>query len=100
MNRIEREKATIKQMIELYCRHKEKNAELCDECDCILRYACQRLDACRYGNRKSTCKKCPIHCYAPAYRIKIRTIMRYSGPRMLLYHPFAAIRHWIKSILP
>ena len=100
MNRIEREKITIKQMIELYCRHKEKNATLCDECNRILNYACRKLDTCRYGNRKSTCKKCPVHCYLPAYRAKIRTIMRYSGPRMLFYHPLAVIRHWIISIFP
>lgn len=93
MDRIEREKITIRQMIELYCRRKEKNTALCDTCNDLLAYAFKRLDACRYGNEKCSCKKCPTHCYTPAYRAKIREVMRYSGPRMILRHPIAALRH-------
>ncbi len=26
---------------------------------------------------------------------KIKTVMRFSGPRMLIYHPIMAIRHLI-----
>lgn len=43
--------------------------------------------------KKTTCKKCPVHCYSPDMREKIRAVMRYSGPRMIFLHPFAAIRH-------
>lgn len=93
MNRIEREKKTIGLMIALYCRRREKNAQLCDDCRQLLAYACRRLDACRFANAKSACKKCPVHCYAPRYRAKIREVMRFSGPRMILYHPVAALRH-------
>lgn len=83
-------------MIELYCHGKEKNKVLCQECKCLLMYAHQKLDMCKYGNKKHACKICTTHCYAPAYRLKIKEVMRYSGPRMLLYHPIAAIRHLIK----
>ena len=31
--KIEKEKRIIEQMIRLYCLHKEKNEELCDECN-------------------------------------------------------------------
>ena len=29
-------------------------------------------------------------------REKIRAVMRYSGPRMIFHHPFAAIRHLVR----
>ena len=86
MDRIEREKRTVERMIRLYCRRKEHNAELCEACRSLLSYACRRLETCRYGPLKGSCKQCTVHCYAPAQREKIRAVMRYAGPRMLLYH--------------
>ena len=56
-------------------------------------YAYKRLDMCRFGNNKPNCKRCPIHCYKPEMREKIRQVMRYSGPRMIFHHPIAALRH-------
>lgn len=95
-NRIEREKKVVKRMIELYCRKKEKNKELCEECRSLLVYAYERLDRCKYGEHKSSCRRCPIHCYKRDMRDRMRKVMRFSGPRMLFYHPLEAIRHWIK----
>ena len=28
---------------------------------------------------------------------KIRAVMRFSGPRMILYHPVAAVRHVVET---
>lgn len=95
MNRIEQEKQTVERMIRLYCRRKEKHSALCGDCTRLLEYAHKRLDTCRYGELKNTCKKCLTHCYSPTYREKIRVVMRYAGPRMILYHPFAALRHML-----
>lgn len=92
-HRIEREKQTVELMIRLYCRRKEKNADLCEDCRKLLEYSHRRLELCRYGHEKSTCQKCPTHCYAPVNREKIRTVMRFSGPRLMLRHPLTAIRH-------
>lgn len=93
MSRIEREKKTVESMIRLYCRRKEKNKSLCPACAGLLRYACNRLDHCPWGERKTTCKHCVIHCYAPEMRERMREVMRFAGPRMLFYSPFAALRH-------
>ncbi len=41
------------------------------------------------------CSKCPIHCYKPKMREHIREVMRYSGPRMIFYHPIIAIKHML-----
>lgn len=95
-SRIEQEKEVVKLMIELYCRKKENNKELCEECRSLLAYACERLDRCKFGEQKSSCQHCPIHCYKRDMRGRMRKVMRFSGPRMLLYHPLEAIRHWVK----
>lgn len=97
-NRIEEEKTVVEQMINLYCRKKEGNASLCPSCNELLEYARQRLDRCKFGNRKTTCKKCPVHCYRPDMRERIKAIMRWSGPRMLFYHPVSAVKHLVREL--
>lgn len=83
-------------MIRLYCRKKEKNTILCENCTVLLVYACDRLDRCPFGERKTSCKHCTIHCYKPDMRERMRQVMRFAGPRMLIYYPFLALRHFIK----
>ena len=92
-SRIQKEKEVVTTMVRLYCEKKEGNKELCRECKDILDYAYARLDHCKFGEKKSSCKKCPIHCYKPSMREKMREVMRFSGPRILFYHPLEAIRH-------
>ena len=91
--RIEREKRVVLRMIELYCKHHLGLKEVPSEYIELGEYACRRLDYCKFGENKTACKKCPIHCYAPHHRERIRAIMRCAGPRMLIYDPIAAIRH-------
>ena len=99
MSRIEQEKQTVEQMIRLYCRKKEGNETLCLQCREVLEYAHARLSRCPFGEKKGTCRLCTIHCYKPEMRERMREIMRWAGPRMLLYHPVAAIRHlWQEDI--
>ncbi len=95
MERIEREKHTVELMIRLYCKKKEGNKELCNDCQELLEYADKRLSHCRFGNEKTTCRKCPVHCYKPEMRERIRQVMRFAGPRMMLYQPIEALRHMI-----
>ena len=97
--RIEEEKAEVEQMIRLYCRKCEGHDELCPSCKELLDYAHSRLERCRYGEHKPTCKKCPVHCYRPNMKERIRMVMRWSGPRMIIYHPIAAIQHLIREII-
>ena len=99
LNRIEEEKVVVEQMVRLYCRKREGNAELCPSCKELLDYAHSRLTACRFGEHKPTCKKCPIHCYRPVMKERIRMVMRWSGPRMLLYHPIAAVKHLLRETI-
>lgn len=52
-------------MVRLYCRKQEGNDCLCEECRALLEYAHARLEHCPFGERKTSCKHCKIHCYKP-----------------------------------
>lgn len=99
MSSIRYEKETVEKMIRLYCRRKHKTGagEMCQECETTNRYAQEKLDKCPFRDEKGACADCKIHCYNAVMREKIRVIMRYSGPRMLLYHPFDFIIHIFKD---
>jgi hypothetical protein len=91
--RIIREKKTIGVMISLYCHANHSQRNLCPECSRLLDYSLARLDKCPFQDGKTTCGKCPVHCYRGDMREKIRAVMRYSGPRMIFRHPGSAIMH-------
>lgn len=92
--RIAREKKTVAAMIGVFCRSRHGTPSgLCAECDELHRYAMARLDRCPFGEDKPTCAPCPIHCYKPHLRERIREVMKFAGPRMLWRHPLLAIRH-------
>lgn len=93
--RITRESKTVGVMIELYCRRHHETDAPCRQCSELLSYARERLDKCPFQEGKTTCAKCPVHCFQPAMRDKIRAVMRYSGPRMLRRHPVLAVRHFM-----
>lgn len=89
----QREKETVSFMIALYCRKKHGGKVLCPECAALDAYARMRSDKCPFMETKTFCSNCKVHCYKPEMREKIREVMRFSGPRMLFYHPVMAIRH-------
>lgn len=95
--RLTRERETVQKMIALYCRahHKTADSSLCDDCQVLSAYAFERINGCPFGAEKPTCAQCPIHCYRPEMREKIRQVMRYAGPRMLWHHPYLAFLHII-----
>lgn len=96
-DRITQEKATVELMIRLYCRRKECNCTLCPACSELLDYVINHLDCCRFGPDKPTYRKCPVYCYSNEMRERIRTVMRWTGPRMVLYHPMEAIWHLLRE---
>ncbi len=92
-SRIELEKKTLTKMIYLYCEGHKHGEKPCEDCRKLLDYALQRLDKCKFGESKSFCSKCTVHCYKPEMRENITRVMKYSGPRMLIYSPIIAIKH-------
>jgi len=94
------EKKTVAAMVRIYCaEHHTSAAPPCTSCAELERYSHARLDACPYGAGKPTCKACPIHCYKPAERAAMREVMRFAGPRMMLWHPWLSIVHLWKERL-
>lgn len=88
----EQEKQVVALMIHLYCRHHDD----IDEKE-LTEYALQRIDRCPMMATKTFCSRCKIHCYHPKKQEEIKKVMRYSGPRMIFYHPLLAIKHLLSS---
>ena len=100
--RIAREKKTVAYMIRFYCERHHSDLEhkegLCDSCAELQQYAHKRLSHCQFGETKTTCGKCPIHCYKPDKRERIKEVMRYSGPRMVYRRPVLAFQHLLDGL--
>ncbi len=96
--RIDREKQTVGAMIRLYCKLKHgSNGGLCGDCQFMWDYVQLKLGKCPFHDDKPTCLNCTIHCYKPAEKEKIREIMKFTGPKMLLYHPLLAMFHLFEN---
>ena len=80
MDKREKEMRTVYEMIHLYCRKNHKDARM-------------RIKKCPFMETKTFCSQCKVHCYKKDKREQIRKVMRFSGPRMLVYHPVMAICH-------
>lgn len=106
LNRTEKkrkkEQRVVGEMIALYC-HKQhgtdKRSGLCAECKELLSYAQTRSEKCPFMEEKTFCSNCRVHCYRADMRERIRAVMRFSGPRMLWYHPILALWHVISAKL-
>ncbi len=98
-NKIEKEKKISYLMIDLYCKkkHKVKKNCVCESCLELKQYVALRLDKCPFKENKTFCSNCKIHCYNKTMQSRIKDVMRFSGPRMIFYHPILAIKHLILS---
>lgn len=99
----EKEQRVVGKMIQLYCKKNHKTQEkdgegLCPACRELCDYARMRSAKCPHMKEKTFCSNCKTHCYQEAYRKRIKEIMRFSGPRMLFYHPVLCIEHAILSL--
>ena len=89
---------TLRIMLEIYCSGNHGTSTgMCMDCKELLEYACKRVSVCPQNPDKPTCRECKIHCFAPDKRDKIRNVMKYSGPRMVLHHPLLAIKHLMRE---
>ena len=82
---MERERETMKVMVEIYCK------------DHHHPFALFRLMQCPFQEKKPACQNCQIHCYRSnqEMRRKAKQVMGYAGPRMLMKHPYFALMHVI-----
>lgn len=96
-NIMEKEKDIVEFMIDLYCLN-HPGDEISIDCNELKEYARERLTNCPYQENKPVCRKCTIHCYNPQMKSKIRTVMRYSGPRVIFHKPKLAFFHLMHSL--
>ena len=75
------------------------SGSVCGECAALRDYAFCRLDRCPFGADKTTCARCPIHCYKPAIKDRVKEVMRYAGPRMIYRHPILALLHQLDDVV-
>lgn len=57
---------------------------LCPQCSRLVTHALVKRTNCPM-DPKPTCKRCPVHCYQPAYRTEMKAVMRFSGRKLLLF---------------
>ena len=93
MDKREQEIKVIYEMIHLYCRKKHHKKGLCKDCSELYAYAKSRVEKCPFVETKTFCSQCKVHCYKMNMRNKIRSVMKFSGPRMLFYHPQMTLKH-------
>ena len=100
--RLAREARTIQLMVKLYCHnhHHRAAGSLCADCQELIDYALLRLEKCPFQENKSTCAHCAVHCYQRSMRERVRVVMRWAGPRMLLHHPILAVLHLLDGFRP
>lgn len=96
--KIYKEKEVVDLMIDIYYKKKiKKDISKRAEKEDLKKYCAYRLSLCPFKDKKTFCSNCKIHCYDKVHKELIKEVMRYSGPRMLLYHPIIAIKHVIES---
>ena len=99
--------------INVYCRenHKEpakqafyivdedlqtrlRGLNLCSDCSRLLEHGIAKLSLCLYDPRPS-CRKGKTLCYAPGYREKVRTVMRFSGTYLIKHGRLDLLLHYL-----
>ncbi len=99
--RLRREWRTVDAMIAIACRGRQHERAAgrapvaLPGCAELRAYAEQRLLRCPFGEAKPTCNNCQVHCYRPEMRQRVRDVMIFAGPRMLLHHPVLALLHLV-----
>lgn len=67
---------------------------MCVECRSLLRHAVAKRARCPL-QPKPACRVCPVHCYAPKMREKIRKVMAFSGRHLMLRGHLHLLFHFL-----
>lgn len=102
--KISKEKKVVKLMIMKYCKGHNHVGTPCVDCNELIEYVERRIERCPFMETKIYCSNCKRNCYNSNMRERIREVMRYSGPRMILSHPvltmdyvYQGVKHNIKE---
>jgi hypothetical protein len=67
---------------------------LCANCRGFLSYAFTRRLRCPL-DPKPVCKHCPVHCYRPGHRERVREVMRFSGRHLIRRGRIDLLWHYV-----
>ena len=95
---IQREKRMVDDMVLIYCKaHHGYIGAPCAKCAELGVYAKNRLQNCRYQEKKPVCGKCGLTCYNSQTKGYAEKVFTYAGPRMMFEHPLLGLQHFLDA---
>ena len=95
-NRTARDRKVLEAMGRIFCKAHHSGEKdpcaLCSLCHEIVEVTLVRTASCPYGH-EGNCQDCAIHCQRGEAQERIREIMRYAAPRMVLRHPLMTMEY-------
>lgn len=89
------EEKIVNIMIDIYAKNFPESREACEE---LKNYAKKKLYKCKFGEKKTTCQNCKVHCYEKKFKEKMKEVMIFSSKKILFQHPILALQHLKKVI--
>lgn len=91
--KIDNKKDILNHMIRIYCKkHHNTDETLCNDCSDLLEYSENVLNQCEIDDELDS-EKFKYYYDDIEKMEKLKEIMKYSGFRIMLYHPIISIRH-------
>ena len=95
---IGREKRMVDAMVLIYCKaHHGYVGAPCVKCSELGVYANNRLENCRYQEKKPVCGRCGLTCYNLENKGYAEEVFTYAGPRMMFEHPLLGLQHFLDA---
>ncbi len=99
---VARDRKTLEAMGSIYCLAHHAGAGkdasgLCDECRSVIDGTLARTESCPSGHALN-CQDCPVKCNRGVQGERIRAIMAYAAPRMMLRHPILSLSYLKKKL--
>ncbi|MCZ7583522.1 MAG: nitrous oxide-stimulated promoter family protein [Deltaproteobacteria bacterium] len=84
-HKLDHDLGVLRAFTEVFCHKKHGHARgtLCPDCERFLDYAYKRRILCPM-DPKPKCQACPVHCYKPAMRDRVKKIMHIGGMHYVL----------------
>ncbi|MDO4501664.1 MAG: nitrous oxide-stimulated promoter family protein [Coriobacteriia bacterium] len=100
--RIARDLRTLQAIGSIYCRahHADQpkdQAGMCPECAATIAFTHDRAASCPNGHQ-GNCQDCSIKCNRGDQQQRIKAIMAYAAPRMLVRHPLMTLEYLGKKM--
>ena len=97
-NIVGREKRMVDAMVIIFCKdHHGYSGAPCGKCAEFGVYAKNRLENCKYQEKKPVCGRCGLTCYNLQNKECAETVFNYAGPRMMFQHPLLGLQHFLDA---